>query len=612
MNEDGVPMVSSLPLKPDGEILYDFSLPQRGLYWMHSHYGHQLHYGLAAPIVLQHPQAYLDSLGVQQDVIFFVADTFVRAECNFDYRLYPEICKGQRIPDDWANFDVTVNNRSVLDPAVVEVQPGSVIRLRTLHAGAMALWRISWPKELGQAEVVAVDGTDVERGVFVDSIRLANAQRMDVLIRIPENTKSNGWFPIVADRITGYYVQGTERTERTGMILKTPGTSQGPPIPSKFEGKLDGWMDLDLDRRLRARYPLSPKPVTRQLSLRLTGDFTDDYGPQFSLDDRRWYNFPGRGWVNKRDGSHSFGRIIQSNIPCNAECEGENWRHGSRCDPEWDSVPVDECPFFEPSDIPPRKNLYPLKVCDGDRVELTFVNEGAPRTGGDSHPIHMHGAHFQIVAVNGTRLENGPMRDTAYLPRWTNVTVAFDASNSGEWLIHCHIDFHLDQGMATTLEYTNDEKYCKSRPPPPTTTTTVTTTTTTTQEVTTTTTTTTKVVFDSTSESTVGLGNAPSSETVEEADGEDEKRKLMKDEPAAPVQGPPASSSSSSVSVIAVAAICVCVVGAILFSLLFKKKVQKEAEGALGSSESFVVKGSASFGVQQERNTVRRQTAQKV
>uniref|UniRef100_A0A0G4FK77 Plastocyanin-like domain-containing protein n=1 Tax=Chromera velia CCMP2878 TaxID=1169474 RepID=A0A0G4FK77_9ALVE len=453
MNEDGVPMLTSLPLESGSEILYDFSVPQRGLYWMHSHYGLQLHYGLAAPVVLQHPQSYLDWLGVQQDVLFFVADSFVRAECNFDFRLYPEVCKGKRIPDNWANYDMTVNNRSILDPAVVEVLPGSVIRLRTLHAGAIALWRISWPEELGKGEVVAVDGTDVERGVFVDSIPLANAQRMDVLLKIPVSAEK-GWYEIVADRITGYYAEGTEAAERTGMILKTHGPHRGDPIQSKFEGKLKGWMDLDLDKRLKAKFPLPSKPVTREHVLRLTGEFTDDYGPQFSLNDARWYNFPGRGWVNRKEGTLTYKRIVQSNIPCEALCEKKNWRGGSRCDPEWDSVPLDECAFFKASDVPPRKNSQPLKVCDGDRVELTIVNQGSPRTGGDSHPIHMHGAHFQIVAVNGTRLEDGPMRDTAFVPRWTNLTVAFDAVNNGMWLIHCHMHFHLDQGMATTVEST--------------------------------------------------------------------------------------------------------------------------------------------------------------
>jgi len=83
----------------------------------------------------------------------------------------------------------------------------------------------------------------------------------------------------------------------------------------------------------------------------------------------------------------------------------------------------------------------------GQRVALKFVNE-TPM----SHPMHLHGHTFEVVAINDQRF-TGPMRDTELVPGKTSVTVEFDADNPGLWYIHCHILWHLDAGMAALLEY---------------------------------------------------------------------------------------------------------------------------------------------------------------
>jgi FtsP/CotA-like multicopper oxidase with cupredoxin domain len=40
--------------------------------------------------------------------------------------------------------------------------------------------------------------------------------------------------------------------------------------------------------------------------------------------------------------------------------------------------------------------------------------------------------------------------------RWVagrRVVVAFDANNPGLWALHCHLLYHLEAGMFTTLRY---------------------------------------------------------------------------------------------------------------------------------------------------------------
>lgn len=83
----------------------------------------------------------------------------------------------------------------------------------------------------------------------------------------------------------------------------------------------------------------------------------------------------------------------------------------------------------------------------GERVEVTMVNRTAM-----SHPMHLHGHHFQVVAVDGQRF-GGAVRDTVLVPAHASVTVAFDADNPGEWPLHCHQLYHMAAGMMTTLRY---------------------------------------------------------------------------------------------------------------------------------------------------------------
>ncbi|SDE73649.1 Multicopper oxidase [Paracoccus isoporae] len=87
----------------------------------------------------------------------------------------------------------------------------------------------------------------------------------------------------------------------------------------------------------------------------------------------------------------------------------------------------------------------PVPARQGQRVELVFHNMSMM-----GHPMHLHGHHFQVVAVNDTRFA-GALRDTVYVPPMSRVTVALDAGESAEWMLHCHHMPHLASGMMTTL-----------------------------------------------------------------------------------------------------------------------------------------------------------------
>ncbi|WP_454656214.1 multicopper oxidase family protein [Bosea beijingensis] len=88
-----------------------------------------------------------------------------------------------------------------------------------------------------------------------------------------------------------------------------------------------------------------------------------------------------------------------------------------------------------------------LRVRRGERVEITMRNSSTM-----SHPMHLHGHHFQVTAIDGIALP-GAMRDTVLVPPGSAVTIAFDSDNPGRWPLHCHHLYHMATGMMAQLAY---------------------------------------------------------------------------------------------------------------------------------------------------------------
>ncbi|CAE6442326.1 unnamed protein product [Rhizoctonia solani] len=65
------------------------------------------------------------------------------------------------------------------------------------------------------------------------------------------------------------------------------------------------------------------------------------------------------------------------------------------------------------------------------------------------HPIHLHGHTFDVVQVgnNPPNYINPPRRDVVGATD-AGVRIQFKTDNPGPWFLHCHIDWHLEEGFA--------------------------------------------------------------------------------------------------------------------------------------------------------------------
>jgi FtsP/CotA-like multicopper oxidase with cupredoxin domain len=92
-------------------------------------------------------------------------------------------------------------------------------------------------------------------------------------------------------------------------------------------------------------------------------------------------------------------------------------------------------------------NVTPIMVKNGDRVEITLKNNTSM-----GHPMHLH-EYFQVISINSEKFINGPMRDTVYVPANGEAVIALDTLNPGNWMFHCHILYHMANGMMTVMQY---------------------------------------------------------------------------------------------------------------------------------------------------------------
>lgn len=97
--------------------------------------------------------------------------------------------------------------------------------------------------------------------------------------------------------------------------------------------------------------------------------------------------------------------------------------------------------------------LYPdgemLMVRPGQLAQVTVINRSFV-----SHPMHLHGHFFSVLARNGAPRSGTPLRlDSIEVAPGESVVLAFRADNPGLWMFHCHNGFHAAAGMDLMVGY---------------------------------------------------------------------------------------------------------------------------------------------------------------
>jgi FtsP/CotA-like multicopper oxidase with cupredoxin domain len=80
-----------------------------------------------------------------------------------------------------------------------------------------------------------------------------------------------------------------------------------------------------------------------------------------------------------------------------------------------------------------------ITVKKGDLVRLRLIGIGQ-----FIHPMHLHGMPFKIVATDGHPVPEAAQltKDTVSVAPGERYDIEFVASETGQWMLHCHILHH--------------------------------------------------------------------------------------------------------------------------------------------------------------------------
>ncbi|KAL0959544.1 hypothetical protein HGRIS_011258 [Hohenbuehelia grisea] len=128
-----------------------------------------------------------------------------------------------------------------------------------------------------------------------------------------------------------------------------------------------------------------------------------------------------------------------------------------------DNYIVNGKPFFVPS-VPvllqimngadPHKLMPKGSIITLPRNKLVEISLPGGAIAGP-HPLHLHGHSFEVIrSINSTKYNriNPPIRDVVNTGMTgDNATIRFMTDNPGPWLLHCHMEFHYEMGLAVVF-----------------------------------------------------------------------------------------------------------------------------------------------------------------
>ncbi|KAH8104296.1 laccase [Phellopilus nigrolimitatus] len=402
---DGPAFVTQCPIVPGHDFLYNFTVPnQTGTYWYHSHLSTQYCDGLRGPLVIYDPEdPHKDLYDIDDDsTIIQLADWYHTVSSS----LFPNPTNTTPTPDSTLiNGLGRWSGRPTSELAVVRAQPGKRHRFRIINTSCFPSFTFSIDGH--NMTVIEADGVEIEP-VIVDSLNIFAAQRYSVIVTM-DQAIDNYWLRAIPSWPTGSTTIGGINS----AILRYDGAYDNEPITSE---KINSTVlnESDLHPLIN---PGAPGPaVVGGADVTLTMNI-----------------------------SHSGGQFSINGAPFNPP-----------------SVPVllqILSGTTNAKELLPSGSVYNLPP--NQVIEINIP-------GGNNHPFHLHGHTFDVIRVAGNssyNFDNPVRRDTVNIGAFSdNVTFRFVTDNSGPWFLHCHIDWHLEAGLAVV--FTEDvEKVSTSNSP---------------------------------------------------------------------------------------------------------------------------------------------------
>ncbi len=400
--QDGVPDMPQPLLKPGETRSYDFE-PLAGTYWMHSHVPIQEMNLLAAPLVVRSAE---DVAADRQEVMLFLHDfAFKTPE-----EVMAEIAKGHG-----GGHGAGHGGGSGASPMHGMHMGGGMMQnmdhgamgnmpmggMMDMHGMAMDLNDYDWDAYLANDRTLSdPEVVQVERGGRI-RLRVINAAAATVF------WIDTGTAPARVTSVDGHGVKPVAGS-RFGIAM-----GQRLDIELDLPNEAGAWPILALREGARERTGI----ILATSGARVTKvpELADQDAPAFDVDLSQELTFEALDNLPERSVDRNQMVMLGGTMqPYIWTIDGAVWGQHR-----------------------------PITAKAGERVLLGFHNMSMM-----GHPMHLHGHVFQVVDINGRKV-NGARRDTVYVPPMSMVTIALDAGEAARWMLHCHHMPHLETGMMT-------------------------------------------------------------------------------------------------------------------------------------------------------------------
>ncbi|KDQ13082.1 hypothetical protein BOTBODRAFT_33956 [Botryobasidium botryosum FD-172 SS1] len=414
---DGAVSITQCGIPPGQDLTYEIPVNlQDGTFWIHGHYMGQYVDGLRTPLII-HPAA-PEPYTYDEDYTIILGDWYHDQHATLIKQFLNKYnpTGAEPIPDsailyiaNGGSYAASINDimqgNQVGDRATLQFTPGKTYRLRVINMSALAMFYFAIDGHT--MRVIEADGVATQP-LPAEVIPLSIAQRYSVLVTARNDTSNNWAIHANMDPDMFDQVPPTLQLNVTAQIIY----SSSAPLytPTIWDPAYPDFEELDL-------VPVTPKPIQpadAKHTLTATFDTFDDGTNRASFNGVT-FQFP----------------VVPSLITQLTMGNDSN----------------------DPRVYGAQTNAIILNYLDN--IEVTIVNGDTGK-----HPFHLHGHQFQVVQklndstlsvpINETQV-NPLRRDTVMIPPLGSVTIRFRADNPGAWLFHCHIEWHLESGLAAVF-----------------------------------------------------------------------------------------------------------------------------------------------------------------
>ncbi len=514
---DGVPYLTTAPIKPGMSHLFTFPLVQNGTYWYHSHSNTQEQDGLYGafiinkreepdykqlPIVLSdwtnmasrevdrslHNQT--DWFGIRKATIQSYAEAIENGAFKTKVKNEWKRMLAMDVSDVY--YDRFLINGSS-DAEMPAFKPGDKVRLRIVNGGSSSYFWLTWAG--GKMTIVANDGEDVVP-VEVDRLIIAAAETYDVIVTIPADKHSYECLATPEDR-----------TKSASLWLGSGSKVIAPHLQKLkyFEGMkmMNGMMKMDgnLDPGSMGNMQMRDQVMDMNTVMypEITGGGEGKYGNTVNEGDGQEDDSQSDVTSGDNQSGHdlkgvmdmkgmNMGMAHMDNKPADSTgmdgngMSGMNDMKGGYVNGNWQDMNSGESGIKtlnysmlrapEKTTLPdwPMRTLYFELTGNMNHYVWTINN----KTVSESDVIKIkRGENIRIVMYNNTmmrhpmhlhghffRVLNGqgdyaPLKNTLDIMPMERDTIEFAGTESGDWFFHCHILYHMMSGMGRIFSYEN-------------------------------------------------------------------------------------------------------------------------------------------------------------